>query len=64
MAQAFDGVFGGKEAGVGGKAMHVNYSEARYRVRGDIPEAHRLIWQMIAKPGNWWRGEDSVRRLN
>jgi acyl-CoA synthetase (AMP-forming)/AMP-acid ligase II len=40
--------------------MNFNYSETPYRVRDDIPEAHRLIWQIIAEPGNWWNGQDRV----
>lgn len=40
--------------------MNFTYSEDPYRIREDIPEAHRLIWRMIAKPGNWWNGEDRV----
>ena len=49
---------------VKGEAMNFNYSEAPYRIRDDIPEAHRLIWKMIAKPGNWWRGADRVAILS
>ncbi len=37
-----------------------NYSNTAYEIRSDIPEAHRQVWQTIANPGNWWRGEDRV----
>ena len=43
--------------------MNFDYLEAPYRIRNDIPEAHRLIWQMIARPGNWWNGEDRVSMI-
>ena len=53
-----------RRLGVKGEAMNFNYSEAPYRIRDDIPEAHRLIWKMIAKPGNWWKGADRVAILS
>ena len=41
-------------------ATAFDYSACEASVRRDIPEAHRKIWDMIARPGNWWRGEDRV----
>ena len=35
-------------------------TEASTDIRSDMPEAYREVWEMIARPGNWWRGEDRV----
>jgi hypothetical protein len=37
-----------------------DYSSYPDPIRQDMPEAYREIWKMIAKPGNWWSGEDRV----
>lgn len=40
--------------------MVFDYSNSSIDVREDIPEAFRDVWQIIAKPGNWWRSVDRV----
>ena len=40
--------------------MRFEYTGSEYRIRGDIPEAHRDIWRKIGAPGSWWRGADRV----
>src|SRR5262249_6937941 len=34
----------------------LDYSAAGVAVRDDLRAAHRLIWEYIRKPGNWWTG--------
>lgn len=29
-------------------------------IRSDIADAHRVYWQKLAKPGNWWNGAQRV----
>ena len=40
--------------------MSFDYANSGYAIRDDVPDAHRTVWQMIAEPGCWWRGEDRV----
>lgn len=39
---------------------YFDYSVVNREIRPDLPEAYRQAWQMIAKPGNWWTGQDRV----
>ncbi len=41
-------------------AHHFDYSTTSYKVREDLSDAHRQVWQKIANPGCWWRGADRV----
>ena len=36
------------------------YAESELPIRDDIPRAHRLAWQQIARPGTWWTGAERV----
>jgi len=40
--------------------MYFEYSDQPYGIRADMSGAYREIWAMIARPGNWWKGEDRV----
>ena len=40
--------------------MQFDYTTAQVEIRSDMPEAYREVWQMIARPGNWWTGEDRI----
>lgn len=35
-------------------------SSQAYAIRDDLVQAHRKIWEMLAQPGCWWRGEDRI----
>jgi len=37
-----------------------DYSAAGVPIRDDLRAAHRLIWEYIRKPGNWWTGAQRV----
>jgi hypothetical protein len=40
--------------------IEISYTDAPVPVRSDLPEAHRLAWEWVARPGNWWSGEERV----
>jgi alkylhydroperoxidase family enzyme len=40
--------------------MAFEYSESTYPIRDDIAEAHRWVWDKIARPGSWWSGAERV----
>lgn len=37
-----------------------SYEHSAYPVRADIKSAYREYWHALAKPGNWWSGEERV----
>ncbi|HIG40625.1 MAG TPA: hypothetical protein EYQ14_08815 [Gammaproteobacteria bacterium] len=41
-------------------ALHFDYSQAKYSIRQDLPQAYREVWDKIASPGNWFPGQDRV----
>ncbi len=43
---------------------YFDYSDYQYKVRTDLPDAYRLVWQKISQPGNWWRGDQRVAIAN
>jgi hypothetical protein len=38
----------------------LDYSAANVPVREDLQAAHRLIWDYVRAPGNWWTGAERV----
>jgi len=38
----------------------LDYSPADVPIRDDLRAAHRLIWEYLARPGNWWTGAERV----
>jgi hypothetical protein len=40
--------------------MSFDYSKLPFAIRPDIAEAYREYWGKLAKPGNWWTGEQRV----
>ena len=38
----------------------ISYDGAAVPVREDIPQAESLIWEQLARPGNWWTGAERV----
>jgi hypothetical protein len=40
--------------------MPFDYAQSGFHVRDNLPQAFRWAWETIARPGNWWRGEDRV----
>ena len=42
---------------------HFDSSGKKYLVREGLSQAHNVVWQKIAAPGSWWRGEDRVARI-
>lgn len=41
-------------------AIHFEYRTSPYPIRQDIVQANRLIWERIARPGNWWSGPERI----
>jgi len=39
---------------------YFDYETIQPPIRRDLSEAHRSIWGMLAKPGNWWTGEERL----
>ena len=37
-----------------------DYTDAPAPVRDAIPQAHRSVWDQLARPGNWWTGAERV----
>ena len=37
-----------------------SYSDSPYPIRDDLAKAHRVYWEMLARPGNWWSGAERV----
>ncbi len=37
-----------------------SYEHSPYPVRADLKAAYREYWHALAKPGNWWSGEERV----
>ena len=40
--------------------MRLDYADAGFPVREDLPEAHREAWRRLASPGTWWSGAERV----
>jgi hypothetical protein len=40
--------------------MELDYSAAGAPVRDELRAAHRLIWEHVRAPGNWWTGAERV----
>ena len=38
----------------------LGFTSNNEEIRRDLPEAYRKAWQIIARPGNWWTGQDRV----
>jgi hypothetical protein len=41
-------------------APEFDYSPAGVTVRDNLRAAHRLIWEYVRRPGNWWTGAERV----
>ena len=39
---------------------YFDYSDADYKIREDIKQAHRAYWQRLAAPGSWWTGAERI----
>ncbi|MEM7100525.1 MAG: alkylhydroperoxidase-related (seleno)protein [Pseudomonadota bacterium] len=40
--------------------MNRHFEYAENKIRGDLPEAYRQAWDLIARPGFWWRGAEKI----
>ena len=40
--------------------MHFQYAGSPYINREDLKQSYREYWAMLARPGNWWNGEQRV----